>query len=272
MDEIENLLREFGLTEYEIRAYINLLKLREATAEQISEIGNIPLPRVYDTLVELQKKGFVLISKGRPKRFKFVSPQKALNELIESREKQFDKSIKNLKELAKNTTNLISKIQPTEKKEEGKKYEVWSIEKRKNIVKILDEQKELAKKEILIFSGDLSWINETMKIIKKAIKNDVEIRAIAHEPENEIWSKNIELARKLGINIKTGYKGLMRGHIIDNKIVSIATKQSSKGVNVAGDGLPGSDSINQYELMTSDNPVLVKSLKENFEFWWNKLK
>ncbi len=85
--------------------------------------------------------------------------------MIESREKQFDKSIKDLKELAKNTTNLISKIQPTEIKEEEKKYEIWSIERRKNIVKILDEQKELAKKEILIFSGDLSWINETMKII-----------------------------------------------------------------------------------------------------------
>ena len=272
MEEIENLLREFGLTEYEIRAYINLLKLREANAEQLSEIGNIPLPRVYDTLVELQKKGFVLISKGRPKRFKFVSPRKALNELIESRKKQFDKDVKQLNEMAKNATNLISKIQPAETKEEGKKYEVWSIERRKNITKILDEQKEMAKKEILIFSGDLSWINETIKIIKHAIKNGVKIKAIAHEPENEIWTKNVELARKLGIDIKTGYKGLMRGHIIDNKIISIAIKQTSKGVNIAGDGMPGSDNINQYELMTSDNPVLVKSLRENFEFWWDKLK
>jgi len=70
MEKIEELLRDFGLTEYEIKAFVTLLKLKVATAEQISEVGNIPLPRVYDTLSELKNKGFVLISKTRPKRFK----------------------------------------------------------------------------------------------------------------------------------------------------------------------------------------------------------
>jgi len=78
MEDEAILLKEMGLTEYETKSYLTLLKLGIATAEQISEAASIPLPRVYDTLVELQKKGFVLISKGRPKKFKPNPPKKAL--------------------------------------------------------------------------------------------------------------------------------------------------------------------------------------------------
>ncbi len=267
---VENLLRDFGLTEYEIRAFTTLLKLKIATAEQLSEAGKIPLPRVYDTLTELKKKGFVLVTKTRPKKFRPISTEKALKNLIKIKKNGFEEKIKNLEKTAKDIVKTVSKI-PTEKIEMKKEY-LWSIEKRKNIANILDEQKEMAKKEILIFSGDMSWLTETMKIIKQSIKDGIKIRAVTYEPENKKWLKNIKLAKKIGIDVRTGYKGLMRGHIIDNKVVSIATKQSSKGLNVAGGGKPGSDILSRYELITSGNPILVKSLKENFEFWWKRLK
>lgn len=268
--EVENLLKEFGLTEYEIKAYLSLLKMDVATADQISNMGNIPLPRVYDTLVELQKKGFVLISKGRPKKFKPQKPKKALKNLIELRKSDFEKSIKDMQDSSKNVLDALSKI-PTEMKIE-KENEIWSTEKRSNVRNILDEQKEIAKEEILIFSGDLSWLPETLKVIKGAIKKGVKIKAIVHESKTKEWAKNIKLAKKLGINVKVGYKGMTRGHIIDNKIISIAIKRTSKGLNIAGDGKPGMDSLDSYGLITSDNQILVEALKENFNFWWEKLK
>jgi len=268
--EAESLLKEFGLTEYEIKAYLSLLKLDVATADQISNVGSIPLPRVYDTLVELQKKGFVLISKGRPKKFKPQEPKKALKNLIELRKSDFEKNIKSMEIDSKTIADVLSKV-PIEMKVE-KENEIWSTEKRSNVRNILDEQKEIAKEEILIFSGDLSWLPETTTIIKAAIKKGVKIRAMVHEPGSKEWSKNIKLARKLGISIRIGYKGLIRGHIIDKKIVSMAMKRSLKGLNIAGDGKPGLDTLDRYELLTSDNPILVEALKENFDFWWEKLK
>jgi len=271
MEEAENLLKNFGLTKYETRAYVTLLKLGIATAEQISNVGNIPLPRVYDTLVELQRKGFVLISKSRPKKFKAMLPQKALKSLIDIKKKNYDNKIKEMKNSTRNIIKILSKVQSV-RTTEKRKYDLWSTERRKNITKTLDEQKKLAKKEILIFSGDMSWIKETMPTIKQTIKKGIKIRAITHEPKTDVWLKNIKLAKKIGIDIRTGYKGFMRGHIVDDKIVSIAMKQFGKELNIAGSGKPGSDILLKYELMTSDNPVLVKSLKENFEFWWNKLK
>jgi sugar-specific transcriptional regulator TrmB len=275
LEKIEDILRDFGLTEYEIKAFVTLLKLRIATAEQISEIGSIPLPRVYDTLVELKKKGFVLISKGRPKKFKSISPKKALENLIKIKKEDFDKGIDHLKENIENIKELIPNLESEEKPKEGKiedLFTLWSTEKRKNMVTILDEQKEMAKNEILIFSGDLSWIRETSGIIRNAIRKGVKIKAIVHDPENEQWEKNIETAKKMGIDVKVGYKGFMRGHVIDNKLVSIALKISEMGINIAGEGEPGNDTINKYELITSDNPILVKTFKENFDFWWKSLK
>jgi len=272
METTEALLKECGLTFYESKAYITLLKLKVATAEQISEFANIPLPRVYDTLVQLQKKGFVLISKTRPKRFRPNKPKSALENLINSRKKDFEEDIKDMEKNIKKIANTLSKI-PGEKLEERKIREIWSTEKRKNIVFILNEQKEMAKKEILIFSGDFSWIREAVKIIRQAIRKGVKIRAIVHEPQTKEWSKNIEFAKKIGINVRGGYKGLMRGHVIDNKTVSIAIKRRSDTERVeAGDGKPGSDLFHKYELVTSNNPILVKIIKENFEFWWKTLK
>jgi sugar-specific transcriptional regulator TrmB len=270
MEKIEELLRDFGLTEYEIKAFVTLLKLKVATAEQISEVGNIPLPRVYDTLSELKNKGFVLISKTRPKRFKSTSPEKALENLIKIKRYNFDNNIKYLENNIKKIKNVVSEIEPVEFLESSDNF--WSIEKRRNILEVLDEQKEMAQNEILMFSGDLSWLKETSKSFKNSIRKGVKIRVIAHEPEGEDNLKNIKLAKKIGIDVRIGYKGLMRGHVIDNKIASIAIKQTPKGVNIGGKGQPGSDSLNKYELITIDNPVLVNTLKENFEFWWKSLR
>jgi len=272
MERIENLLREFGLTEYEVRAFVTLLKLKIATAEQISEIGNIPLPRVYDTLSELKKKGFVLISKTRPKKFKPVSPKKSLNNLIKMKRDSFEESIKSLEDSMEKIKDVLIEIEPFETlKEES--ITVWSTEKRRNVIKSLNEQLDSAKKEVLCFAGDISWFPEAIDPIKNALKRNIEINILAKELKNsKEFLKNINKAKKLGLKIKTGYEGTLRGYIIDSEKISLAIKTSEKGVNIAEDGLPKSDEYRKYELITIENSVLATALKENFKFWWSKIK
>ncbi|OGI12108.1 hypothetical protein A3K64_02105 [Candidatus Micrarchaeota archaeon RBG_16_36_9] len=273
MERVENLLREFGLTEYEIKAFLTLLKLKVATAEQISEIGNIPLPRVYDTLTELKNKGFVFISKTRPKKFKFISPEEALNNLIKIKRDNFEKNSKNLEKNIKEINKILSEIEPVEALKE-ELFTIWSTEKRRNVVKSLNDQLDNAKKEVLCFAGDMSWFYESIDHIKSTLKRNVDIKILAKEidEDSKEFLKNIGKAKKLGIKIKTGYKGTLRGYIIDEDIVSLAIKTSDKGVNVAEEGLPKTDAYRKYELVTINNSVIAKALKENFNFWWNKLK
>ena len=271
MEEIENLLREFGLTEYEIRAFTTLLKLEIATAEQLSEIGKIPLPRVYDTLTELKKKGFVLVSKTRPKKFKPISAEKALNNLIKIKKEDFEKKIKYLESNIKKIKNIITKIEPIETPKE-EMFTIWSTEKRRNIIKNIEEIEEKAEKEILIFSGDFSWLSEVASSIKKSIKRGVKIRAIVFDTNgSKETEKNIKLAKKIGIDVRKGYRGLLRGQVIDSKIAYIAIKTSKKGINIIENGRPGIEGKSKYELMMFNNPSLASTFKENFEFWWKKL-
>jgi sugar-specific transcriptional regulator TrmB len=272
MEKVENLLREFGLTEYEVRAFVTLLKLEIATAEQISGTGNIPLPRVYDTLSELKKKGFVLISRTRPKKFKPLSPEKALNNLIKIKRANFEDGIKNLEKSVKNIKEVLAEIEPVESPKE-ESITVWSTEKRRNVIKSLNEQLDSAKKEVLCFAGDISWFPEAIDPIKNALKRNIEISILAKELKNsKEFLKNINKAKKLGLKIKTGYEGTLRGYIIDGEKISLAIKTSEKGVNIAEDGLPKSDEYRKYELITIENSVLATALKENFKFWWSKLR
>lgn len=274
MEKIVNLLREFGLTEYEIRAFVTLLKIKTATAEQISGAGRIPLPRVYDTLTELKKKGFVLESKTRPKKFKPTSPERALNNLIKIKRVNFEEQIKILENNIKKVNESLSEIEPIETPKEIEIFTtIWSTENRRNVIKSLNEQLDSAKKNVICFAGDFSWFPESIESMKNALKRNVEVKVLAGKlNDSKEFLKNFNKAKKLGLKIKSGYDGILRGYVIDNEIISLAIKGSEKGVNVAEDGLPKSDKHRRYELLTMSNPMLANALKENFKFWWDKIK
>ena len=58
-EDAKKVLHQVGLTEYETRAYLILLKQGVMTASEISEHGKIPYSKVYETLNSLEKKGFL---------------------------------------------------------------------------------------------------------------------------------------------------------------------------------------------------------------------
>ena len=65
-------LREFGLTEYQARAYLALLDLGTATASQIPPIARVPRTRIYATMQQLHEKGLVEIIPETPLKYKPV--------------------------------------------------------------------------------------------------------------------------------------------------------------------------------------------------------
>ena len=268
---IESALTSFGLTEYESRAYVTLLTLGTATADELSRRGKIPLPRVYDTLTELQRKGFVLIGKARPKKFNPIPIEKALNNYLFNQKKDFDDKIKHLKTMIPEVKQSASGI-PRGKISETK-WNIWTFDSKVNIGRISDEQKIQAKKEILFFAGDLSWIYDTESLLKNLVKKRIKVKILAASPkgDNQI-AKNIAHAKKIGAEVKTGYDGITRGHVVDEKIASVSFLISSEGLNIRGRGKPRSEKERSYEMITFDNPILVTVMKENFDFWWNSLK
>ena len=58
MESIIESLEKFGLTRYEAKAYIGMTNLISGKAEEIAKVSEIPRSKIYNTLKELDKKGF----------------------------------------------------------------------------------------------------------------------------------------------------------------------------------------------------------------------
>ncbi|MGM0405028.1 MAG: TrmB family transcriptional regulator [Thermoplasmatota archaeon] len=67
-------LQKFGLTEYQARAYTVLVSHGVADAETIASTSQLPRTSVYKALDDLHEKGYVVVTKGRPKVYKPAEP------------------------------------------------------------------------------------------------------------------------------------------------------------------------------------------------------
>ncbi|HEY0088094.1 MAG TPA: helix-turn-helix domain-containing protein [Candidatus Lokiarchaeia archaeon] len=93
-DLIKN-LKEFlsnaNLTTYEINAFLTLLEHSTQSgtsgidAKKISKNSNVPGGRIYEVLESLQLKGMIEIIESRPKKFKALTLNKALEDLLNYR-------------------------------------------------------------------------------------------------------------------------------------------------------------------------------------------
>ncbi len=141
----EQVLQHFGLTEAEVKLYLILLKLKEATASEISKKTNTNRTFTYDRLKKLTESGFVsYIIKDNKKYFKPAEPSQLIS-LLKEREEQVKFILPELEKL---------KQQP----EKGPKVEVFSS--KKGITTALNMT--LKYKELLIH-GSILKFKETLE-------------------------------------------------------------------------------------------------------------
>lgn len=72
--EVYSALKEFGLTDYETRAFIALITNGVSSAKDLSDRTKIPYSRIYDVLVNLENLGWVKVISGRPMQYKAERP------------------------------------------------------------------------------------------------------------------------------------------------------------------------------------------------------
>ena len=73
-----NKLKDFGLNSYESKLWTALLSRGVSTAGELSDIANVPRSRSYDVLESLEKKGFIIMKRGKPIKYMAVSPQEVI--------------------------------------------------------------------------------------------------------------------------------------------------------------------------------------------------
>ena len=75
-------LQRLGLTEYESRIYLALIKLGPKKASEVSFFGRVPRTKAYGAIRELERKGLVQTIPGKPELYTASSPNEFLMPLI----------------------------------------------------------------------------------------------------------------------------------------------------------------------------------------------
>lgn len=245
-ETLVNELINLGLSSYEARAYITLLKLGEATAPSIAEGAKIPLTRVYDILSSLEEKGLVMVVYQRPKLYRALEPRLALNNLVSHFENRLQAEINKKKELAK---MLIEKLESMQ----SKGYE-------KNVLDTF-----IIKGRVAIRNKAIEILNESSNIVRVAgykpflvidcvdLIEHLGTRKLQVKVLGTLTEKCIKLFEKFGIIYKKypfTYSSMI---IVDDKDILIILT-------------PGREAIALY----STNNDLVRAHIEFFERLWKE--
>jgi len=99
MDAIIRKLSEVGLSEYEAKAYLALLRSSPSTAYEIAKESGIPTSKIYQVIHKLTEKRICLLSEenGKTKRYIPIQPDEFLNQykstmgtLVDSLKEEFN--------------------------------------------------------------------------------------------------------------------------------------------------------------------------------------
>ena len=75
-------LEEFGLSKYEAQAYVALIAKGTVSASELAYYSEIPRTKIYPTLLKLENKKLVIISKSKPIMCTAIAPEDAFDEII----------------------------------------------------------------------------------------------------------------------------------------------------------------------------------------------
>ncbi len=139
-------LKKLGLTSYEAQAYLTLLKLGDAEADEIASAAKIPMGRVYNVLSNLEEYRLIRAQDTRPRKYVCVEPAAAMERLLKNRHEELKQAASELETLS---SDLASELSGVRGEQHAKSF--WTVA-------IGDESHELAgecisgaKNEVLFF-------------------------------------------------------------------------------------------------------------------------
>ena len=178
------MLKRLGLSEYEARVYLSLLKGHYMSASLLSMASGVPRTKIYDVLRSLRNKGWVRIYSGFPLLFKAIPPPEV-----------FDK-------VKRDFESLIEAVQAALNVEGDVKMERFLVKRADVGLRALKEE---------ISEAETVWISnattEFLKDVYKSFKEDSEVKIILYPGEEKVEDVNAEF-RKADVKIICMVRGV----------------------------------------------------------------
>jgi HTH-type transcriptional regulator, sugar sensing transcriptional regulator len=240
-------LKEFGLTEYETKAYISLVESGSLAASELSRIASIPYSKIYEIIGNLERKGWVESEQGRPSKYYAKPPSTAL----ESSRIRFETTLKG------SETDALQELQPLyEKKGVQEKPDIWIVRGQDNILDKIKETLGRTRRELMVAMPVVpdSIVSMALPILGLMREKGVNVSVMLPETTSG------ETVRRLKglVQVRTREQ-MFGGGIIsdDNQILILLGEDPEKGLTLA---------------ISSDHIGLVRFGKSYFEYLWESSK
>ena len=240
-------LKEFGLTEYEVKAYVSLVESGALAASELSRIASIPYSKIYEIIGNLERKGWVESEQGRPSKYYAKAPSTAL----ESSRVRFETNLRS------SETDALGELQPLyEKKGVQEKPDIWIVRGQDNIVDKIKETLGRTSRELMVAMPVVPESIVSMALPVLAVMREKGIRVSVMMPAS---TSRDTIKRLKGLAEVRTREQMFGGGIIsdDNRIVILLGEDPEKGLTLA---------------ISSDHIGLVRFGKSYFGYLWESSK
>ncbi len=235
-------LRELGLTVYESAVYLSLVERGVMTASEVSESANVPFSKVYEILNRLERKGWLIVERGRPSRYFAKSPVEA----FEATKREADEKMRSWEQA------IVGELQPLyEKRELREKPDIWILRGETSVLAKLREMLDKARSQVMIaaplFARDLA--EKVIPLLASFRLGDVKVSVmVVGEPKS--W----------------GLEGL-------TSIAEVRGRKDMFGGGVIVDGKEALLFLGEEDKLSlvvwSNHIGLVKFAKDYFQYLWD---
>lgn len=213
-----DLLRKLGLNKYEADAYLALVKLGSASAFNISKASGVPFGRIYDSLNVLEIKGLVEVVPTKPKKYKAVNPESALNNLV-------DESFNELTKIRSEIKSAVVSVV----KSDGVKDLVSVNSGRVNFSKRVTEH--FGYKGEFFATSESFGLEKSFPALNRYLAGDPKSRYVLVDASKSDVNRLKDLV-KFGVNVRDYPLSDVRFLVSDEHLVTISFREGGEWFNI----------------------------------------
>ncbi|WP_456468426.1 TrmB family transcriptional regulator [Archaeoglobus sp.] len=264
---VEGILERLGLSSYQAKALVSLLKCGEAKASEISELSGVPRAKVYEVLNQLVDLGLVDKIPTRPVRFRARKPEEILERLRRNIMMEYEDRIGFFERMQKDLMRkFVSLYSPSgfRTKELIRVVSVGGASERETRMMYTE-----AEREIDIVSRSFEYYPKVRKELIDAFKRGVSIKILllghdfVDERTRRVQSEVMKMLRSdMDVEIRLSKTSLpLRGSIVDPSY----DYRTGKAIFVVEDP---ETPLYLRDAAVTENPSLVAGMKKYFDLIW----
>ncbi len=264
---VEGILERLGLSSYQAKALVSLLRCGEAKASEISELSGVPRAKVYEVLNQLVDLGLVDKIPTRPVRFRARKPEEILERLRRNIMMEYEDRIGFFERMQKDLMRkFVSLYSPSgfRTKELIRVVSVGGASERETRMMYTE-----AEREIDIVSRSFEYYPKVRKELIDAFKRGVSIKILLlghdfiDERTRRVQSEVMKMLRSdMDVEIRLSKTSLpLRGSIVDPSY----DYRTGKAIFVVEDP---ETPLYLRDAAVTENPSLVAGMKKYFDLIW----